>query len=216
MVFVGGCATPATNTYDYRASELVRVENEVTIQREFETVWSDLVRQLAKGFYVVNNIEKESRLINVSFTSSTPEDYLNCGVMKRTFQRGKETETIEYNVAADSTYRYGRGKDPTGVNAIVGTVERKTSLDGRMNIYVAPSDIGTQVSVNVRYVLTMNTSGVENAIGIYDQVVASQPIPPGSITHSFNTNQPNQNAEGISCFSKGVLENEVLMMAKAE
>lgn len=67
------------------------------------------MKQLAKSFFVVNNIEKESRLINVSFSTETPEKYINCGRTTRTFKLGDEVLTTSYDVAADSSYKFGHG-----------------------------------------------------------------------------------------------------------
>ncbi len=209
---ISGCATPATDTFEYQENEAVVITNETTVNSDFENVWDGLVRQLARGFFVVNNIEKESRLINVSFSTSTPEEYIDCGVTSRTYKRAKMAESIEYNVAENSSYRYGRGMDANGVNAIVGIVNRDTSLEGRMNVYVAPVGNGTNVSVNVRYVLTITTGGQENHVNATNSIVYSQIIPQSSEAISFNTNQPNRNVEGIACFSRGILEQQILEM----
>jgi len=212
--FIQGCATAATGTLDYRPPEQSVITNEATVDKRFEAVWSDLVRQLAKGYFVVNNIEKESRLINVSFSTTNPEDYIDCGVSNRVFSQGSTIVNTSYNVAGDSSYKYGGGIDSTGANAIIHYVDRTTSLEGRINIYVAPDETMTDVSVNVRYILTIRISGRTNAENASGVVMRSQPIQEPALTPiSFNTNQPNKDAEGISCISKGVLENEILTMA---
>ena len=215
IVGLYGCATPATSTFDYQDKAAVRVENEITVDKPFEDVWSGLVRQLAKGFFVINNIEKESRLINVSFSTTSPEDYIDCGRTLRTFTKGKENIEYDYEVAADSSYKYGAGTSADGVFTLVGYVDRDTSLEGRINIYIAPNDQITEVTVNTRYILTLSTRGQITSENIYGQAVQSQVLPNSSDTISFNTNQPNKSQEGISCFSKGLLETEILEMAKA-
>ena len=145
-----GCATAAKTTFDYREPEQTAIGNEVAVDEEFENVWNRLVGQLAKGYFVVNNIEKDSRLINVSFATSDPESYIDCGESSRTFTQGKKVENFNYKVA-------------------------------------------------------------ESASG---KIMQSQPIQtPQPAPIGFNTNQPNKDAEGISCVSKGVLEQEILAMA---
>ncbi len=211
-----GCATPATSTFDYRDKPPTKVENEIVVNRAFEKVWNGLVRQLAKGYFVVNNIEKESRLINVSFSTTSPEEYIDCGRTMRTFTRGKEEAEYDYEVAADSSYKYGAGKTTDGVFSLVGYVDRDTSLEGRINIYIAPNDQITEVTVNIRYILTLSTSGQLTYVNMYGKAAQSQALPHSSDTISFNTNQPNKSQEGISCFSKGLLEAEILEMAKAD
>lgn len=213
IVGLYGCATPATSTFDYQDRAAVRVENEITVDKPFEDVWSGLVRQLAKGYFVINNIEKESRLINVSFSTTSPEDYIDCGRSHRTFTKGKENIEYDYEVAADSSYKYGAGMSANGALTLVGYVDRDTSLEGRINIYIAPNKQSTEVTVNSRYILTLATSGQITAENLYGQVVESQAIPHSSSIISFNTNQPNKSKEGIACFSKGVLETEILEMA---
>ena len=172
------------------------------------------MRSLAKSFFVVNNIEKESRLINVSFSTNSPEKYIDCGSTARTFTLGDEKQNYYYEVAADSSYKYGAGKSQNGAFSLVGYVDRTTKLEGRINIYVAPKDERTEVTVNTRYILTLSTGGRITAVNMYGQIVESKSLTPSSSDISFNTNQPNKSKEGIVCFSKGILEAEILEMAK--
>jgi len=81
---------------------------------------------------------------------------------------------------------------------------------------VAPSEDQTDVSVNVRYILTIIASGQQTQENSAGKIMASQPFPADTITIAFNTNQPNKSTEGISCFSKGVLEREILAMAQSQ
>ena len=92
-------------------------------------------------------------------------------------------------------------------------MDRSTALEGRMNIYVALKESVTDVTVNTRYILTLTTSGIFASENIFGQAGPSEMIPRSSSTISFNTNQPNKSQDGISCFSKGVLETEILEMA---
>lgn len=216
FTWIGGCATAATNTFDYQEHESSTVVNEAMIARPFEDVWNGLVRQLAKGYFVVNNIEKESRLINVSFSTPNPEQYIDCGETTRTFTQGKSKLTDTYEVAADSSYKYGNGVDPSGTMAIIGYVYRTTSLEGRINVYVAPKGEQTDVSVNVRYILSVIAAGQETQENAAGKIMASKPILANTTTISFNSNQPNKSANGISCFSKGVLERDILAMAQSQ
>lgn len=215
-----GCATPAKSTVDYSPPEPIVVPNELTVDDKFDEVWDRLVGRLAKGFFVVNNIEKESRLINVSFATTDPEDYIDCGETFRTFtQYKKNSASVNYRVAEDSSFKWGGGMDASGMNAIVHYVDRSTSLEGRINIYVAPKENGTNVSVNVRYILTIRLSGTTNTEHSTGRVIQSQPLQaPQPDTVSFNTNQPVKSADELAademaCVSKGVLEQQILDMA---
>jgi len=218
---LGGCITYATSTFNYEDGGGARVKNETVVNKPFEDVWNGLVKRLAKSFFIINNIEKASRLINVSYSTDSPEEYIDCGNTTRTFTHGDDNLEFHYEVAADSFYKYATG-DPsknewlTGEPHFVGYVERSTNLEGRINIYIAPKEQKTDVAVNTRYILTITTSGQITRENVYGNVVESNALTPSSSVISFNTNQPNKSNEGISCFSKGVLEAEILEMAKAD
>ena len=214
IILLNGCATQATSTFQYNEKQSNRINNEEVVNKSFESAWSDLVRHLAKSFYDVNNIEKESILINVSFSTDSPEKYIDCGNTIRTFKQGSEKLNYDYDVAENTNYKYGAGKSNDGVFAFVGHVKRSTNLEGRINIYVAPKGENTEISVNTRYIFTISISGSVNTENMHGQVVRAEPISQSPTIISFNTNKPNKSDEGISCFSNGVLEAEILKMAK--
>ena len=116
----------------------------------------------------------------------------------------------------DSAYKYGAGTSNNGVFALVSNVKRSTKLEGRINIYVAPKSENTEVSVNTRYIFTTIVSSRVNTENSRGQIIYSAPITPSPTTVSFNTNKPNKSDEGVSCFSSGVLESEVLKMANTD
>jgi hypothetical protein len=222
FLFMIGCATPGRSGYVTERPNSRTFKNEKIVNRPFNQVWDDLVRDLAKSFFVINNIDKESRIINVSFNSETPEKFIDCGKTRRTYSRGKENEEYAYEIAASSFYKTafaaGPNKNLPGTNLI----NRRTSLDGRMNIYVAPKEGGTQISVNARYIFTVNVSGSYVIENVYGKPIANGNLPPhAAATCSFNTNQPNtcvwgagQETVPVTCQSKGVLENEILNFVK--
>ena len=80
-----GCATYPTSSYVYMPPNEVKYDNEAFVDKPFGVVWDELVEQLSKSFYVINNIEKASRIINVSFSTDTPEEYVDCGISTREY-----------------------------------------------------------------------------------------------------------------------------------
>src|SRR4030095_14702085 len=145
---ITGCATPGTSNLSYAPPQTsTKIQNEVIVSKPFEAVWDSFVRELAKRFYVINNIDKQSRIINVSFSTDTAEAYIDCGIVTRTYSRGDERQTYKYHLASASTYKIATS---TGINNQLpqtGVLSRRTSLEGRVNIYVAPEDQNTRVSV---------------------------------------------------------------------
>jgi len=218
LCFLVGCAAPGTSNLDYAAPTLHSVENERLIDRPFDEVWDSLVERLAKSFFVINNIEKESRIINVSIATKTPELYVDCGRSHRTYERGRERLSFDYDVAAASSYK---AASVSGLNPVTLYVERRTSLDGRVNIYVAPrGDTQTLVTVNVRYVLTASMGGTYEAESPLGVPAGSGAIPASSMTVSFDTAVPGTENWGdakeplrITCCCTGELERQILAMA---
>ena len=78
---MAGCAgQSAIYNLDYSLPEETVINNEVVVLSDYDKTWSDLVGEMSKSFYVINNIDKESRLINLSFSINTNiSDYVDCG-----------------------------------------------------------------------------------------------------------------------------------------
>jgi hypothetical protein len=217
---VSACATAGTQTADLAPAQSQHVSNEVTVTGSSDVVWDQLVAQLSRSFYVINNIDKASRLLNVSFYSDSPADYIDCGTTTRTYTRGDENQTYRYAFAASSSYKLGQRRD----NAIITyNVNRSTKLEGRANIYVAPKDAGsTAVMVNARYILTVNVTGIYQAESLIGIKGATGPMDPSTYTVSFNTNQANTTNVAtagdppsyVTCYSRGKLEGDIIKFAQ--
>ena len=219
-VGLAACAPVGTQTFSTTPAPQYQIENEQTVSAPSDATWDRLVRQLSKGFYVINNIDKASRLINFSFSSDAPQDYVDCGTTHRTFDKGDEHEKYDYQVAQSAAFKMGEKR---GNLIYTWFLNRTTSLEGRANVYVAPKDsASTTVSVNVRYILTVNVTGsyqTESLIGVQG---ASGPMTnPQSVTASFSTTEPHStnigtpdNPQYVTCASRGTLEREILSFAK--
>ena len=136
----------------YEAPTPLVVENEAFTTAPFGQIWDKLVKDRATHFYMINNIGKESRLINVSFSSNTPEQYVTGGMTTREFRRKPAVEHFAYDPDASSSHKIGWKWGPYNNPPSTGIISRRTSLKGRANIYVAPDGDGTRVTVNCRYV----------------------------------------------------------------
>lgn len=192
---VTGCAT---STQDYTPPAKQAFENSRHINKPFEVVWNNLVRQASSDFFVINNIDKDSRLMNLSFSSSKPSEYVDCGRSRRTFDNARGKQTFEYE-AADSARFIITNPQHHAFHA-----NRKTEVSGRVNIYIAPEGDGTLVSVNGKYVLPVTVS--------YAAFAGGAPAGQDKFEFNFSTKQP-YSADGITCYSKGVIERRLLDMA---
>lgn len=192
LVFLSGCAT---STLNYQAPVEKKFDNTATVNQQFDLVWDRLVRQLSSDFFVINNIDKNSRLINLSFSSQHPSDFVDCGVSSRTFTNARGDQFFVYAVADSSEYV---GTVPQG-NAF--RYNRSTKIEGRINVYVAPIDKGaTTVSVNAKYVV----NGVLRATTFDGRPAGVQ-----NFTFDLSTKQPHTN-DGVTCYALGTIEQKIL------
>lgn len=219
LIFLAtGCATAGTSAYSRVPASPKTVENEILVTRSFEETWDQLVKGLARSFYVINNIEKASRIINVSFSTESPEKYIDCGKSRRTYERGNDRREYVYDVASSSSFMIAASQ---GRFPVTHFVNRGTSLEGRVNVYVAPRENNTVVSVNSRYIFTVRISGYSVVENAYGTPVQNVPATPESRKLSFSTNEPNkadwgtpQTPEYVTCYSTGKLEADILSLVR--
>ncbi len=220
IFLITSCAsTPAYYSLDYSQPELITIENEKVVVSDFDKVWDDLVADLSKTFYVINNIDKQSRLLNVSFRiTDSISDYVDCGISDKKFSLASKQLDSRYKVADASSYFYSAEVQTNIPNTIYFEVFRQPSLEGRANIYVAPSEQGTKVSVNTRYTWIFraeydtylymplyDSHTKQSSYGRRQDTSYSEPI-------SFNTNQRGGRQSDVLCVSTGKFENEILKL----
>lgn len=221
-ISVTSCATPGTSGFQYRDPPGVEsVANEVIVKLPFSDTWDLLIGQLAKSFFVINNVEKASRIINVSFSTDKPEHYIDCGTIERTFQYANESRAHTEPVAGSYSFKNAGEWGAFKHLPQITYVDRKTSLEGRINVYVAPKDNDTVVTVNARYIFTVGISGRYEFINGYGVVVQRVAIPESKKIFSFSTGQlesadigPPEKPVIMKCRSTGKLENEILALVK--
>jgi len=225
IIGISGCATKGTNQVSYLLPSSSEISNKKTLNRDFEDVWNTLVANISASFFVINNIDKDSRLLNITMSSNNPEDYIECGTSKRTFTFQNKTENFNYRVAEDSNYKYA---GVTYMNNGIGLpavyhVSRKTKMDGRINVYVAPMNTTkTNIAVNVRYIFTVTNSGHRVTYSLLGEPFPqNQLIPQNEVTASFNTSERFSEDWGtadepgvVECVSNGKLESMLLQMTE--
>jgi len=216
-----GCASIGDASSTYQEPTPENIPNEVVFEMPFEEAWDVLVRELATRFYVINNIDKESRLINVSFSSDTPEQFVTGGQTTRQLDRGGEISTWTYDPAASSSYEIEQAWGDFNNLPMTATVIRRTSLEGRSNIYVAPAGGSTRLTVNCRYILTVEVSGTFVGKNAFGGVAQAGTVPPKKVSAAFNTNEPcsvNWGTPGepdyVAFRSTGEFEKDVISILK--
>ena len=180
-------------------------QNSKIIDKPRDAVWNATVPELGKKFFVINNLDKSSGLINVSYTGD-PEKYIDCGRITSYVKNAQGERTYDFAGAkAQQNYEVmdpGRG---------LFFIDRRMSLEGRVNLVfeeVTPSQ--TRVTVNTRYVVNRQRI-VRSTVNNFPQTLNdSLSLNSGGVA-SFPTGPDGKTSE---CAATGALEREVLAAAR--
>lgn len=130
VIALAGCAgkvdyTPPVGAYG-------QDNNSAVVQMPKDVVWKNLVSEIGKKFFVINNIDKDSGLINISY-SGDPENYIDCGTVS----------SYVKNLAGERTHVFPGARARQQYETMTDTlykINREMSLEGRMNIIVSDVD----------------------------------------------------------------------------
>ncbi len=179
--------------------------NVKTIERPREAVWTSSVPELGKQYFVINNLDKSSGFINVSY-SGDPERYIDCGRITSYVKNARGERTYDFGGSkAQQTYEI---MDP---GSGLFFIDRRMTLEGRVNlIFEEVESNATRVTVNTRYVVT-RTQIIRAA--------ANNAAQNTNDTVSFNSGggasfRENVKGQSLECVATGVLEQEILSFIK--
>lgn len=179
--------------------EIKRIENTIVVNSSKDAVWKKLIQGIGTNFFVINNMDKESGFINISY-SGDPEKFVEGGELHHYFSNARG----ERNYIFPGSRAYTQYE--TMIDGSLCVLTRKLDLDGRMNVLVSEIDsLQTSVTVNTKYIITMNVSG---------QDVLGKPLIPHNEVISFNTGQSAKNAGGTEFYSNGEFEEAILKLVR--
>ena len=192
-----GCAT---GKFVYIPSDKpALVKNSLEVDKSRDSTWNQLIAGLSSGFFVINNMDKQSGFINLSYTGD-PEKYVDGGELCHTVS----------NLRGERTYRFPASRANAQFEGMVGNTlcgfNRQLDLEGRINILLselAPSH--TRLTINTRYILSLKVTG---------QSVTGEQVAPYQETISFNTGQSTKSNGGTTYRSNGKLEETILEIFK--
>lgn len=184
-------------------STTLQVDNARDFSAPYDKTWKAVVAHLSDTSFVIDNIDKDSGLITVSFSVSDPRTAVDCGGWTYWVKnlRGRR----DYNNDAAAPYaQYEVLQSGTLTN-----IERSAALAGKFNILVtSPTEQTSRVKVTARFVQNLSFKVTPLALDSNFRRV-------GPLTFNesigFNTGQEGQISGGQTvCRSKGKLESEVL------
>ena len=119
-------------------------KNSVITNKNFDKTWSSIIDFVNSSFFKIENSEKDSGLLTLSFGSKEAEKFIDCGDFEYTlFFTGEEFKGSYIDYAK------------SGLLAI---------LEAKMNIYIQEIDNeSSKVSINTNY-----TYSTQHALGYYD------------------------------------------------
>lgn len=182
----------------------VPIANTRAVDMSRDELWSRLIPELGKRFFVINNLDKASGLINISYTGD-PEQYVDCGHITSYVKNAAGERTYSFP-AASAAQRYEVMPEGRGLLS----VDRRMTLEGRMNLIV--EDVGpgkSRLTANTRYVLTRE---------VHVTQASNQASRTFRDSLSFNTGQiaafPGDADRTIECYPTGRFEEDVISSLK--
>lgn len=156
--------------------------------------------ELGKQFFVINNLDKSSGLINISY-SGDPEKYIDCGNITSFVKNARGERT--YNFPGAKASQQYEIMDSLGLFFI----DRKMLLDGRVNlIFEEISPTQTRVTANTRYSVHRDQT-IRTVVTPYPQVFSDNVSFNSGSKGQFPT---NANGEFTECAPTGRLERDIL------
>ncbi len=198
-VGLAGCAGQLD--YSPPAVGSVDVANSKIVNRGFESVWASAIPGIAESFFVINNLAKDSGIINVTYNGD-PEQFLDCGMFRSTVTNARGTRVYEFpGASAFQTYEV---MDPSE-GILLTRIQRQLSLEGRENIlFESVDDSHTKVSVYVRYVVTLEGT-ITDVNGYSHSYQRTVNFSTGDGPHAFTPHH-------TVCKSNGQFERNILGM----
>jgi hypothetical protein len=197
-LLVTGCA--GKTDYVRPTNQALLAANVKIIDKSREAVWNASVPELGKRYFVINNLDKSSGLINVSY-SGDPQKYIDCGRITSYVKNARGERTYDFPGAkAQQSYEIMNQNQ-------LWFLERKMSLEGRVNLVfeeITPNQ--TRVTANTRYVVQRQQI-----------VTAAANNLPQTRTDSISFNSggtadfpPASDGRFSACAATGALESEIL------
>ena len=192
LAVMAGCA----GKVDYNPpTSSVTARNWKTINKPRESAWQATVAGLGKEFFIINNIDKASGLIILSY-SGDPEAYVDCGYIVSS--NGERFPASRAHLIYDTVQGLKRY-----------SIDRSLSLEGRMNIlFEELNPATTRVTVTARYILN-------RSLHVYSRGLLRKSYKRGendSITFGSGSDAsftPRSGGPAEKCVATGALEQSI-------
>lgn len=209
MVAMGLGATGCGSRIDTKITEwpaTYDIETSRTFNAPYDKVWKATVDSIGQSFFVLENIEKDSGIMSISFSSKTPSDYIDCGTVTDSGKINGKDYSFSFEAASSPVTRWVTGNGSLAIQCL-----RTASLSGKSNVLVQKfSKDTTRVKITTRYVFTLDyTCQFPYDAGGFTPAYRTEKI---SDSMSFVADELGtfDKADSIQCRSKKTLESWIL------
>ena len=201
---LAGCS--ATSSVQHDPAQFALINSALQVDTDTDLVWERLENRPPPPGFAVVEIDDARRVLRLSVTTrDRSEAYVDCGRTRRTFNSALGgVETFDYQPAAGASYKL------SSYQGAPLEATRDTVLYATAVIRTTPSNSGTEVSVDVSYVL--KTMITYSKLGVFGSPMGK----PDSVTREirFQTDKPGIGDEEVAfCSSNGNLERQLLEWA---
>ena len=180
-------------------------ENTMTYDADLDRTWEAAIKSISEKFFVLDNIQKDSRILTLTFSAQNPNDYIDCGTVTYTLSGGASGN-------GPTTFPGAIANIP--LSAPDGTPHpkpgvRTARLEGKINIVLSPEGKNmTRATVNVRYVMSLKYEGQRYVHVGWNGMM--MPYTTSSVM-GFTTGQEGVSDSGIlHCVTRYTLEKMIL------
>jgi len=188
VYFLGVMVGCGTVKYNIPHDKPLGSERKIVINKGKDAVWNKLLQGVAEKFFSINNIEKDSGFINLSFRADNAELYVNCG----------DYVVINKKIPVADCSISKHGRYSSGIWVFKSC---ETDVDGRVNILIQ------EISKNKSFIFVDIRFVVRHSTNLWNSWNGSSMYNNAEIVFDSNNTGTNN---GITCVSTGVLEKEVL------
>jgi hypothetical protein len=182
----------------YEAPKIKNTGNSIFLKESKDKVWMKLIDGLGESFFVINNIEKDLGLINISY-GDDPCRFISCGTLNSYVLNAQGKRKYDFPACIE----YKEYEEFNKGNLFI--IRRWITLEARASIIVQKRNNGTWVKVNVKYVVIKNAK-------IYDP---SYKFINTKLSHiTFNSNGGESFPNGLKCYANGQFEKMILDIVK--
>jgi hypothetical protein len=138
-IFLSSCASHSLN---YNPPKERETTTSKVVNKQFKSVWDQLIEGLAQKNYVIDSVNKDSGLIVVSKKLNPPSTYADCGKWDGHFKNMRADEKYNFDGADSANYMINN-------DGVYFAINRTANLNSKSNIFVKKVDEKkTLISVN--------------------------------------------------------------------